>query len=518
MKSLESRSLDGNKSGSSSSQLAVVPSARKRIAWFTPLEPARGLEETSTCTRAKFSISAYVTNCLLPLLQEQFDITVFSDRESLLPGAKNFLAAYDHHRDNPFDLFFYQLEDHPSCRFIRQMLGVHPGLVWCHHYMLTDFGPEPILNSPYTDVVDLFLGRRAVWPDRDSIYERSDSAADREVALSLMTLFSQQRDLTSMESRRPVSIADSLAAGKQSCAERFETGLDPRSAALRSVYLPLPIEPQAASALNDLEPAKLCSQHTLRIGYCGNAGLEFRSHKVIEALQLLAAEGYPVELHWLLDASCKRAAEDLIAAMDPLGFSYCLYTDRHPERWSEILASGLDLALHPVFSGYVHSSPFIEQSLMAGLPVITNTLGACEFIPDSVVLQVFPGRDEARQIFAAISALFELSPNASGSVDFVVATEAALGLATRAKAFAMESYGVDLIADELASLLTHCSVHPSYKEAGARWSELVCAASHELRKEVEEHWQCSDLGSIDSCSLDSLREHYQELFESSSVL
>ena len=83
-----------------------------RVAWFAPLKDQE-------------SLGAYTTRILLPHLKNKCDITLFDleSGEFLGQHVKNFLSAFREHREQPFDLFFYQLEDRRSAYFVRTHLS-----------------------------------------------------------------------------------------------------------------------------------------------------------------------------------------------------------------------------------------------------------------------------------------------------------------------------------------------------------------------------------------------------------
>jgi hypothetical protein len=157
--------------------------SKLRIAWFTPL--ARTNEEVVT-------ISQYCTDLLLPLLQDEFEIEVFSN---LSPGAHlgvpryNTLNAYQRHRDNPFDIYFYQVEDGPLGRVVRTQVGTMPGITWMHDTFLADPGAEGIHTSPWERSVQQMLDLSLPFLERGELPLQPQPQGYRETSVSPIVLY-----------------------------------------------------------------------------------------------------------------------------------------------------------------------------------------------------------------------------------------------------------------------------------------------------------------------------------------
>jgi glycosyltransferase involved in cell wall biosynthesis len=93
-----------------------------RVAWFSPLPPARS------------GISAYSAE-LLPLLAADHTIDAFVDRPGRAAGAAHVFDAHDfiwRHRRDPYDLVVYQLGNAPCHDYMWAYLSKFPGLVVLH--------------------------------------------------------------------------------------------------------------------------------------------------------------------------------------------------------------------------------------------------------------------------------------------------------------------------------------------------------------------------------------------------
>src|SRR5262245_27559113 len=102
--------------------------SKPRIAWLSA--PRAG------------SASAHTEAELIPFLRGSFEIEQFS------PGGDRPLAdAVRVHREKPFDLFFYQVEDDPECDPVRAHLLLVPGAVLYHDVWFVPREEKPVLAS-----------------------------------------------------------------------------------------------------------------------------------------------------------------------------------------------------------------------------------------------------------------------------------------------------------------------------------------------------------------------------------
>lgn len=185
-----------------------------RVAWFSPIA-------------ALDSTSSYVSAQLLPRF-DSWQIDVFTEGGS---------EAISRHEEEPYDLFFYQIEDSPCSEFARAHHMRMPGVVWFH-----DFYRRP-----------------------------SDAHAPHfieEVSSAQIALFSNERDMEE--------------------AQRMSNGK-----LVRCHYVPCPIsfDPAGSNSTNSSSSAE-----KLRIGFCGGPELEFRAAHVLAAIRELEV---PAQLCWL---------------------------------------------------------------------------------------------------------------------------------------------------------------------------------------------------------------------------
>lgn len=324
---------------------------RLRIAWFSRMDSPE-------------SPSAYFTALTLPNLTERFDVELFDteEREFLGRRTRHFLKAAASHAENPFDIFFYQLENAKEAHFVRFHLGLQPGVVMFHDLFLSDEGPEPLLESHWRAFVARYEEAARGWPERGSKPPAPPTPGTREAALAVAAIFTSERN---QEEYRRMSRQSLAAPG-------------------RTYFLPWPVAEDLAS------PSPGGALRT--VGFCGGPRIEHRAHKVLGAL---AECKEPPKLVWLISDCEKHVASELLAEHSVRDCE--LVTGRSPERWSEVVGR-CDAAIHTLFSMHGHPWPYLAISMMAGRPCIVTRFGHTERISERAVFKIDPGPCEATQI------------------------------------------------------------------------------------------------------------------------
>ncbi|MCB0353937.1 MAG: glycosyltransferase [Bdellovibrionales bacterium] len=403
-------------------------SSKRRIAWFSPT--LRSSDDVG-------SVARYATELLLTKLSGSFEIELFENgfvEDGPVPSS-HYLQAFHRHEQNPFDVFFYQLEDRPSSYFTRIHLGLIPGVVWFHDFLLSTDGPEPILNSSWNDTSLHFRGKRSSFPERGKEYTRVGPHARREAAFSLCALFSSIRDHH----------------------EYLELRQDGITNERESFYLPVPVEPislKSCPLSNELVLGMVCPPHG-----------EYRVHKVLQALRALPEDR--IRLLWFVDASHLSQAHSLVREYGVRPERVDIRDGRSPEAWRAALGS-IDVCIHTFFSSYGHLEPYISLSLMAGKPVLSSSFGATGFLPEEVAFLVDPGETEAHEIAALLKRFVgcELpKDNCPGQM------------------LAQENFLVDMVAGELAQVFERTAGQISHRML-ANWSEFLKRARAELARET----------------------------------
>lgn len=415
--------------------------SRLRIAWFTDLSVDR-----------PESLSTYCSRLIVPELSKDHSLEVFSDEANLLSsGASSskifgvplwhYLKAYKRHREMPFDLFVYQLEDSPACRFIRGHIGLMPGVVWVHDLFCKDLGPEACHTSPWELTIKQFWDPKFEFADRAKAPHQLWPRAFRETSLCPVVLFSSawaRNEFKRMVSNRLEAIDGTHYAG----------------------VLPVPVGSSGVSA----------TQHNacLELATVSVTGIEGRSHKLLPVLRGLKGEWH---LSWLVDEAERERACELLNEFGIVESRVSLVSPRSIEAWSSIVTKS-DLALHLHTSPFGHLAPFIQISLAAGCPVIAERSAQGEDFPDNVVFKITPGIHESAELKGIISALQRAS--AARRREY-----AAPGVA-----HVRENFGLERVASALSNTLIEAAPHVSH--VLDRWQKIGCRAQRVLLEEVRE--------------------------------
>ena len=419
--------------------------SRPRIAWFSTLEDPR----------QSASVASYCSHQLLPLLKEHFEIDVFTkgmtaalSPTSPLQGLPiyHYLSAFERDIKRKYDIFFYQVDDSLSTRFLRVHMGQMPGMVWFHDLVFTSFGPEPILNSPWHASVSGFLSGKTEWPIRGEEIPQFGPFGFRESAFAAQALFSNPTGLAEFRRNASVTLSSVMKPA--------------------SMCLPMPVDPT-------LERTQAVPG---RIGFCGSPRIEHRAHKLLLALRHLSG---PYHLHWLLDAEEKPAAEELLSEF---GISQVtIVCGRSPERWAAC-AKDCQVAVHTLFSVYSQPDPYLAISLVLGVPSVATRFGAVEYLPDSLVAKVEAGETEATELTQAVQAL--LSPQGQA-------------LSSRIRDFGLQRHSRIHVANDLGFYWQNSL--EAQREFRTRWRVYEMNAVESLLEEAK-HLMPPPEGGIDAWS------------------
>lgn len=398
-----------------------------RIAWFTELVSA-GSE----------SLSAYCSNLLLPRITERHRIEVFSPYPTSqaygLPH-HHFLNAYRRHREEPFDLFFYQLEDSTSCRFTRGHIGVMPGITWFHDLFFNDLGPEACHTSPWETSIKQFYDSSEPFYDRSKAPHQLWPRAYREVSLSPVVLFSSQwarNEFGTMVSNRLESTLGSHQAE----------------------VLPVPVVGQISR--------RQSPSGVFAIASASVPGIEGRSHKLLPVLRNLKCDWH---LSWMVD-SHERAAALRIVTEFGVADRVTVSAARSLDEWEKVVAAS-DVALHLHTSPFGHLAPFVQASLCAGTPTVVSFAAQGEDFPGDTVFHVVPGIHEGAQLGGILEGILRDGRAAYG---------------TEGQRYILDVCNADSIAERLARGFIEWAPHVGF--VMDRWSRLSQKGNQALFAEV----------------------------------
>ncbi len=404
-----------------------------RIAWFSPLP-----DERSSIT------SSYVSALLLPEIEKECEITLFTNtflKHPKLP-TYHYLKAFRVHKDTPFDLFFYQLEDKPSHDFIRFHLGLMPGVVWFHDALLSTAGPIPILNSPWSDIVEKYHTPSCDWPSRKKVHTYRGPLAYRELGLAAVPVFSSE--VAHGEYRRNI---------KEKIASASDTA---------SYFVPVPLKDELFEDL----PEQKSDSSTLSLAIAGAPFVENRIEKTLRAMEQARGKvARSVKLKWLVPEKARQEAAKLVEKYSELDIE-CLYGES-PSQWEEIIRT-CDVALHLSFTVFGHREPFPGISLALGREVVVTDFGVHDYLPENLVMKVRPGESEVGELALLIQKLSERS----------------LSLNENNRAFAFERYQKKVVVHNLLSVFERSSqqVLPAHYD---RWGKLLSTAKQNLLTESQ---------------------------------
>lgn len=421
------------KGGSTSILCRDSAKVRPRVAWFS-LFPGVGREESK---------GAYASQLLLPLLGSRWELELFSPTGygENFQGyeIQHYLTAFRRDRESPFDLFLYNLEDHPECGGIRIHAALKPGATWFHDFVFSNFGPEPILNSSWRATVEKFYYPEIPWPQVGVEFKQRGPYGFREAGTAFLALFSHPWWHTEYERLVETSLARRELAG--------------RSDLPVSVYLPLP-----ATVGELVGDARRLEQRgdKMVVGLVGSPGIESRAEMVLEVL----AQFPGAHLLWLIAPPERPRAQELCERHPTVRVD--LRVGRSPLLW-EATVRECDLALHLHYSVFGAPSPYLQISAVAGVPCVVSNFESGRSVPPHLVYALDPGEREGLELLQLLRAI------ESGEIP---RENRELAAAAR------EIFDPHVVAEELVQWMTHHT--PYLKERMARWAALELAARQNI--------------------------------------
>ncbi len=441
-----------------------------RIAWVSDYDTS-----TSAPTSAQHeTLSSYCSSLLVPRLRERFDIEVFCECSpqsanthgaSILgtdtSGVRHYLTALMRHKEQPFDLFFYQLEDHARARFVRSHIGLMPGILWAHDLYLSDLGAEALHTSPWEQTIQRYYDCSEPFADKAKPPHQLMPLAYREVSLSPIVLCSSARGVAGVERITGMRLTTDGGEGD------FQVG-----------YLPVPVESGAGDASSCNPKGRLgksrAATSELRVVTAASVGLEGRAHKFLAALKGYAGEW---KLTWLINRFERERASALIEEFGVVD-RVVLVEGRNPTVWHTLVQSA-DVALHLHNGFYGHTGPYLHISLAAGVACIAvRAMGGVDF-PESVVWTVVPGHHEALQIREVLGEISRIGPDVAGAPG---------------QSYAQHECGVESVANILSREFERGA--EQLKGIMSSWDELYRDAKSALFDEVRNLMDGSEAGGI----------------------
>jgi hypothetical protein len=416
-----------------------------RIAWFSPVS-----DEGDSC------ISEYCSERLLPHISRAHEVEVFTNSlraEAFGVRASHYLKAFERHREQSFDVFFYQLEDGIESRFVRAHCGLVPGVLWAHDVFLRDLGAEGYHTSPWEQSIRQYYSRNEPFSDRSKAPHQLWPRIYRESSLSPVVLFSSrwgEAEFQSMISTR----LESLGRGHMS-------GL-------------LPIPTGSASSNNVRVPE---NSDAMRIAYHGLPGMEGRCHKFLPAVKGLSIN---YVLTWMVPFGGGVEAHARIAEFGLDDSRIEVIESASPKRWQEVVEAS-DVAFHLHAGAYGRMSPFLEVSYSVGCPVVVLASGSGDDLPSDAAFHIHSGLFESEEIKSLILRIRELD---------------AIQLRRQFYRYARQNLDAGVVAEKLGQVLVDYA--PSVGLVMDRWESLRKRGQQALLQEVKKLVSGSEVISFDS--------------------
>lgn len=320
----------------------------------------------------------------------------------------------------------YFFEDSKKSYLARALLGAHPGITILTSYFLTDYGPEPLHNSPWQETcsnLNLNSDSYSFHP-RDFEWKQTPERAKREAFVSLISVFTSEEARSAYQKDK----SDNLLP---------LTGED--------ALIPFPLKEE------DLIPV---TKKPKKIAWCGSVNLEWRPHKILSALNGRDAV-------WLINDNEKARAKELCSEFNQNQVE--LRVGRSPESWRKLLEEGV-IPCHLLFSGFHTLSPYLEMSIASGLPTITSSYGFANTLPEGAVYKIIPGADEGLQLAAYFR--------------YLLSNSESLEIINFRKEIASENFNCKGVAQEFSKVVERAeSILPSFI---VRWNKLYQAADQRV--------------------------------------
>jgi hypothetical protein len=362
-----------------------------RIAWFSPLlKNIHGYP----------SLASYATKLLIPELKKHFSITIFTDqpKEGVSRDGDidvyHYLRAYKIHEENPFQLFFYQIEDSKVTNFCRHHLGLIPGITWFHSYLLLNRPPEALSHTPWEEVIKWVKAKSqqgatatSELPTETIWVDTNNPMPSREFSLSFNPLFSQAWFVREYNRLNLDKLSDALDSNFISSA----------------TYLPLPVADNTGNL--SFKP----NTWEFTIGLVGNPAPESRYFKILQAF---AESEYTYKLIWFVSKECRDSADRLtnnfLAPNSAKSISIvCYNTFSELKEWLKEVS----LLFLLKFSVFGTRAPILQLAASQGVPLAITDFAEGEFFPTNLFFNIPLGDGEQQAISSAIAEVYSDSDN-----------------------------------------------------------------------------------------------------------
>lgn len=375
---------------------------------------------------------AYLHEQLAPFLAQEFSIT----RIGGVCEAQSYLTLFQQAAE--IDLPLYSLEDSVDAYFVRMALGMAPGAVLFHDFLLATDGPEPIHNSPWEDTVASFFGERD-WPRRGYSFDRKGPWASRESALAVTALFANPWARQEFKAHQQCALGSVLQGS-------IDQG---------SIWYPAAVAEQQQSA----DPRSVC--------YAGIPGVADRADSVVATMAALK----DWQLTWLVkDEQELQRAREVVARH--AARNVVLTVGRSPQQWQS-LVSRSKVALVTRVSAFGDDAPYLEIALAQGAWTVVANFGRATSLPRYAAISIERGHSESVQLVAVLREL-EGAPRCNPA----------------ATTCARELFEPRVVAGEFACFLRTALTRQ--QQFAPRWRRFAAAARAAVLAEGNAGWNFAD--------------------------
>ena len=408
-----------------------------RIAWFSPVaknQPLKSVVYTREILETapeSWEIELFVDDEDFRELQEDLGEIQLEDaqpEELTLLGRRvfHYLRADERAKAEAFDLFVYQLEDSPRCRFVQNFIPVWPGVTILHD-----------LNLRQLELSKLTHGTTEVQLN-EHMEEVFGTGAARVGDYQVRGWSIEAFDRLYPEGEESVRNSGLVVVGALAIKSRLEK-LFPH---MPIVNLPFPIETQSPGSVRQVRHrfrrTLSIPQNEIVIGFTGERPLINRTYAVLEAFSALY-QGYiqrpvvstaGVRLLWIVsDSRAEEEALDLITRH--------VADEAVANSITVAQASGIDTLVSLLSTVDIYCGVYFDENrglplslLMAlarGIPSVVSDIGASRELPTGAVLKCPVGKGEAQMLKLALEELMrnsslakELHNNAIGFIQLVM--------------------------------------------------------------------------------------------------
>lgn len=370
-----------------------------KIAWFSIIPGSSSFAATSK--------SAYLTKQLVPLLRERsgkkIEIDLYSGKA--VPegefAAEHYLTALRHHADNPYDLWFYQIEDHSESIFSRLHAGMMPGVVLFHDYLLQT--PAPLILAMLDERYD-------------------EPQAYREVDQAVVPVFTNpwaHREYLSYRERTKVAEVGHASVSPENSVNR---SAEIRDAHQLSFTLPYPVGNVDGVVGSGRSDTQDLSADALTVGIVGSAQTEDRVYRLFHAALRYRqrVRNQNIRIIWMTqdrEAALRLFSEFCGGNIQGGGLKPSdleIVSPMCAENWEQIVKLS-HILCHLRVSAYGALGPYIHASMCSGKPTVVMRYGEGDYYGEQSLIHIRTGETEVSQLEEVLSAFGELI--AKGRID-----------------------------------------------------------------------------------------------------